>query len=334
MGVPAMASAEERLRESEERYRALIDNSLGLVCTHDLEGTLLSVNPHSAQSLGYEVLDMVGKKMADFLAPSVRPEFQEYLERIKQTGSDSGNIRMVSRDGSLQIWMYRNILYRGTSGESYVLGFALDVTEQTRIERELRRSELCLRALAGSAPVGIFEADRQGHWSFVNQTWCEITGMSFEDAQGEGWANAIFADDREMVVNHWYGAANAGEELEMEYRCQLANREVRWVLARSVAMRSRRGRILGYVGTVVDVTERKRLERDREHLIQFLQAALADVKALQGILPMCASCRRIRDERGHWYGLESYIQQRAQTQFTHGICPDCMKKLYPGFFKP
>jgi PAS domain S-box-containing protein len=109
--------AEERLRESEERYRALIDNSLGLVCTHDLEGTLLSVNPHSAQSLGYEPTDMVGKKLANFLAPSVRPEFQEYLERIKQTGRDSGHIRMVSRDGRLQIWMYRNILYRGTRGD-------------------------------------------------------------------------------------------------------------------------------------------------------------------------------------------------------------------------
>jgi PAS domain S-box-containing protein len=325
--------AEERLRESEERYRALIDNSLGLVCTHLLDGTFLSVNPHSAESLGYEVSDLVGRNLTSFVAPSVRPQVLAYLDRIEKTGSDSGNLRVVSRDGILHTWMYRNILHRRPNGEPYILGFALDVTEQKRIERELRRSELCLRALAGSAPVGIFEADRTGNWSFVNQTWSEITGMSAEDAHGVGWAKAVFTDDQEIVRNHWYGAAKAGEDLEMEYRCQLKNGEVRWVLARSVAMRSHRGKIVGFVGTVVDVTERKRLERDREHLIQFLQAALADVKALQGILPMCASCRKIRDERGHWFDLESYIQQRAQTQFTHGICPDCMKKLYPGFFR-
>jgi PAS domain S-box-containing protein len=78
-----------------------------------------------------------------------------------------------------------------------------------------------------------------------------------------------------------------------------------------------------------DITERKSAEAERERLIKELQEALGRVKTLSGLLPICASCRKIRDEQGLWHDLEAYIRKHTEADFTHGICPDCRRKLYP-----
>ena len=80
-----------------------------------------------------------------------------------------------------------------------------------------------------------------------------------------------------------------------------------------------------------DITERKQFEAEREKLITDLQTALADIKTLGGLIPICSSCKKIRDDKGYWNILEAYLMKHSDAQFTHGICPDCMAKLYPDF---
>ena len=79
-----------------------------------------------------------------------------------------------------------------------------------------------------------------------------------------------------------------------------------------------------------DISERKSAECEREKLIAELQEALARVKTLSGLLPICAACKKIRDEAGQWQSLESYIRKHSEADFTHGICPQCRRSLYPG----
>ena len=79
------------------------------------------------------------------------------------------------------------------------------------------------------------------------------------------------------------------------------------------------------------VSRRRRAEEDRERLITELQEALAEVKALSGLLPICSNCKKIRDDKGYWSQIESYIGKHSEAEFSHGICPDCAKKLYPEF---
>jgi hypothetical protein len=81
------------------------------------------------------------------------------------------------------------------------------------------------------------------------------------------------------------------------------------------------------------LTERKRAEDEREKLIIELQNALAEVKTLGGLLPICSSCKKIRDDQGYWNQLEVYISGHSTAQFSHGLCPECAKKLYPKYFK-
>jgi hypothetical protein len=73
------------------------------------------------------------------------------------------------------------------------------------------------------------------------------------------------------------------------------------------------------------------VEEERERLIKELQDAVADIKVLSGLVPICSSCKKIRDDKGYWTQLEGYIQAHSQAKFSHGVCPDCMKKLYPNF---
>ena len=79
--------------------------------------------------------------------------------------------------------------------------------------------------------------------------------------------------------------------------------------------------------------ERKRAEEKQKALILELQKALAEVKTLSGMLPICASCKKVRDDKGYWKQIETYLLDHSETKFSHSICPECAKKLYPGLFE-
>ncbi|RMG74162.1 MAG: response regulator [Nitrospirae bacterium] len=77
----------------------------------------------------------------------------------------------------------------------------------------------------------------------------------------------------------------------------------------------------------------KRTEAEKDKLIKQLQEAMKEIKTLSGLIPICASCKKIRDDSGYWKQVEQYIEEHSQAEFSHGLCPDCAKKLYPGYYK-
>ena len=137
----AAAAANESLDWSEKRYRHLVENSLGLICTHDLDGIVLSVNPAAASSLGYDPRDGIGRNLREFLSPGTRHRFDHYLARIREHAHDSGVMRVVRKDGTERLWLYRNVLYIEPGVRPYVLGHAIDVTERAAAEAAVRRSQ-------------------------------------------------------------------------------------------------------------------------------------------------------------------------------------------------
>ncbi|MDI6804685.1 MAG: hypothetical protein QME58_12720 [Bacteroidota bacterium] len=90
------------------------------------------------------------------------------------------------------------------------------------------------------------------------------------------------------------------------------------------------GQIAVY-GIYRDVTEQKNYKKEREELIRELQEDLKNIKTLNGLLPIYSSCKKIRDDKGYWNKVEQYISQHTDASFTHGICPDCIDELYPGY---
>ncbi len=100
------------------------------------------------------------------------------------------------------------------------------------------------------------------------------------------------------------------------------------LLTSKVPLRDAAGRITGVLGTYMDISDRKRMEDALEEERARLQQALADVRTLRGIVPICSLCKRVRDDQGYWKQVETYVSHHSEALFSHGICPRCSETLY------
>lgn len=139
--------AEQKLRESERRYRHLVDHSQGFIWTHDLNGTILSVNPAAARLLGYEPSELVGEHLDKIYAPSESGLIQDYMDKLRDTGQDMGIMRAITRGGQELLLQYHNVRYVEENGQAYVLGHAQDITDRMRVMQLLREQNAYLTAL-------------------------------------------------------------------------------------------------------------------------------------------------------------------------------------------
>jgi two-component system cell cycle sensor histidine kinase/response regulator CckA len=137
--ITARKKAEEALRESEERYRDLVENIEDLICTHDLQGNLLFVNKAPSKLLGYDRNDAVGTNLRCYLAPEVKNQFDSYLDAIRRDGHASGLMVVQTKDGQKRIWEYHNVLHKESSKTPIVHGFARDITDRKKAEEERER---------------------------------------------------------------------------------------------------------------------------------------------------------------------------------------------------
>lgn len=127
-------------------------------------------------------------------------------------------------------------------------------------ERHLRENEARFRTLTAIAPVGIFRTDREGACIDVNPTWSKITGLSRETALGQGWVRALHPEDRERVFAVWDEAARHRVPFQSEYRFVTPEGKINWVLGQASAELADQGEVVGYVGTLTDITERRQAE--------------------------------------------------------------------------
>jgi len=207
--------------------------------------------------------------------------------------------------------------------------------ERKRSEEALRESEMRFRSVLQSALDAVIVADSRGHIMSWNKGAQRIFGYEEEEIVGLPLTTLMPERYREA---HEQGLARLratgetrviGKLLELH---GLRKDCSEFPLELSLAL-WKRGDETFFSGIIRDITERKRAEEERERLILQLQDAMANIKVLRGLLPICASCKRIRDDTGYWKQLEDYISDRSEAQFTHGICSECSRKLYPGIWE-
>lgn len=133
-----LKATQAKLADLEERYRHLVEGTHGLICTHDLDGVLLSINPAACEALGYDSSEIVGRNLAEFIIPSRRQYFPIFLERIKSNSVDKGVLLLVARDGRELTFQYHNIKITQNVEKPYVLGHAYDITELTELQEKLK----------------------------------------------------------------------------------------------------------------------------------------------------------------------------------------------------
>jgi PAS domain S-box-containing protein len=141
------------------------------------------------------------------------------------------------------------------------VGFARDVTERKNAEAVLRESEEQFRTLTALAPVGIYLTDAHGQCIYVNSSWCEMAGMNPHEALGDGWKNALHAEDRDKVLANWERMVASRGKWGTEYRFQTPEGKTTWVYARASPLSDAAGEVVKYLGINMDITERKQMEQ-------------------------------------------------------------------------
>jgi PAS domain S-box-containing protein len=198
-------------------------------------------------------------------------------------------------------------------------------------EESLISSETQLRSILENSldPIGV---SRDGIHEYVNPAYLRMFGYrSVRDLLGKSVLTVIAGDDRAEIQRR-IDRRRRGEQVEGCYETR-GLRADGSMLEMEVHVSTYRlnGKLYSLV-ILRDVTERKRSMREKEMLIAELREALSKVKALSGLLPTCAGCRKIRDDAGEWQEMETYISAHSEADFSHGLCPHCAERLYPDVF--
>jgi two-component system, OmpR family, sensor histidine kinase VicK len=189
--VTVQRVAETAIRESEARYRQIVEGSLGLVCTHDMEGKILSINEHGASGLGYTVQEVLSKSLQDFMEPERRSGLESYFDDLRVKGEAQGLLHLVNSRGDERAFAYRNRVVAPVDGDRYVLGFGVDITEQIRAERELDTLSRQSNSVLESVGDGIFALDLEGRITLVNPAAAAMLGYRQEEILGRNMHDLI-----------------------------------------------------------------------------------------------------------------------------------------------
>jgi PAS domain S-box-containing protein len=189
--VTVQRVAETTIRESEARYRQIVEGSLGMVCTHGVDGTILSINEHGAQGIGRSVDEVVGRSFHDFLTPEHHNNLETYFDTLLQTGEAQGLLHLQHTNGEERVFAYRNRLVEPLDGPRYVLAFGVDITEQIRAEEQLRSLIRQSNSVLESVGDGIYGIDLQGRVTVVNPAAAQMLGYKPEEILGKNMHELI-----------------------------------------------------------------------------------------------------------------------------------------------
>ena len=261
--ITARKQVEEQLRESEERFRSLLDSQTSNIMMLDFEGVHHYVNQVGIASMtgAGTAQDILGKRLHELYPPHIADWQLKQIRRVMTTGQGlSGDYENVMDDQSQ--WWHLNLQpIRNASGQvALVMVNSLNITERKRTEVALRESEERFRTLANTAPVLIWMAGTDTLCNFFNQPWLDFTGRTMEQEWGQGWTEGIHADDRQHCLDIYLHAFQARQPFTMEYRLRRADGEYRWMVDQGVPRFLPNGRFVGYIGSCLDMTERKRME--------------------------------------------------------------------------
>lgn len=315
--------AQRELEESEARYRSMFEDNKAIKLLVDPEsGLVVEANSAAGEFYGRSREALTGTPVRDLLVGDdlAMPCSTEDARVVSQ--------RHRIKDGSVrEVELHCSTLFFGERRLVYAI--VHDVTERKRAERERQSNMHFLERMMDTIPLPVFYKDTTGIYLGCNQAYADFLGKAkleiignTMDVAGTGEVARLCQLKDEALL------ASPGFQVYEHYMYN-GSGEKRNVLFYKASFNNVEGTLGGIIGAMVDVTDEVEARTEREGLIDKLTRALEDVKTLRGFLPICSSCKKIRDDSGYWQQIEAYISTHSNAEFSHSICPECYKDLYP-----
>ncbi len=258
-----------QLYAERTHLRTLLTTIPDLIWLKDSNGVYLSCNARFEQFYGHKEADIIGKTDYDFVRVELADFYRTYDKKCIAAGIPCSHEQWMTFAEDNYLGLFETIkspVYDARGALVGVLGIARDITAHHDTEERLRTSENFFQTLARINPVGIFRIDTNQQCIFVNQRWCDISGLTQEQSAGEGWMQSILEEDRKNVNAEWNAAIHDQRPFSLEYRFKQPSGRIVWVYGQSVATRDDAGQVTGYVGTITDITHQKTSEDEIRYL--------------------------------------------------------------------
>jgi PAS domain S-box-containing protein len=279
--------AEVALRQSEERFQAFMNNSPAASWITDAEGRIVYLSQTYFSIFQFPKENVIGKSIFELYPTEAAEQFLHNIKTVAQSNQVVEALETAPRsDGTLGDFLVYKFPIEDVSGQRLVGGVAVDITDRKRAEAALRQSEERYRYLAESIPQLVWTVNAQGVLLDVNQRWLDFTGLTLTQAQIEGWEAVVHPDDILILSEYWIAAQQDGSLYQAEGRMRRADGVYRWHLHQAVPLKNESGQVIKWFGTATDIEEQKRLEQQRELLLQQEQAAREEAE----------QANRIKDE--------------------------------------
>jgi PAS domain S-box-containing protein len=256
---------EQKLSESQNRLAGIVGSAMDAIIAVDEERRIVLFNAAAEKMFGCTQDEAVGTVIDRFIPERFRPEHEAYMRRFGESGVTTRNMGTpaalwaVRRNGQ-EFPMEASITHLESDGRKLFTVIIRDITERCRAEEAIRESEERFRLVADTAPVMIWTAGTDRKYSYVNKTWLDFTGCPLEAELGDDWAGGLHPDDSSRSFQTYVEAFDRREPFEMQYRLRRHDGQYRWLSAIGVPRFNPDHSFAGYIGSAIDVTERKLAE--------------------------------------------------------------------------
>ncbi len=329
------------LRENQVRYALAAEAGRVGVWEWDLTTDEFHLDPFIKQRLGYEEDELHQFTREWFTRVTHPEERQQWIDLallISQgrINTFENEYRVVAKDGDIQWILTRGSVVRDeASTPQRVVGTSMEITKRKRTEEALQKSEARYALATEAARIGVWDWDlATGRFESDPLVWKQLgyEPDQIKELTTEWAGRVVHPDDRlrwmEIAVAVQQGQLDA---FENEFRARHVDGRYTWYLIRGSVVRDGSGRPTRLVGLSMDIDDRKQAEQERDRLIHELREALDKVQTLRGLIPICAYCKKIRDDEGYWHQVEAYVKAHSEAEFSHGLCPDCIRDHYPDY---
>jgi PAS domain S-box-containing protein len=319
--------AEDVLRESEERFRSLFQNLHIVALVIDpVDGSIVDANPAASSFYGWSRDELLLKKITEINTLPRQDTFKEMDAALKERRSYFLFQHCRADDSVRDVEVYSGPVRVGAKELLYSI--VHDITDRKLTEEKLRLTTALLRTFMDAINESAFLIDKQWRILVANETVAKRFNKTVQQLIGSEIEDIFSLDIVSKRKPHLDEAFTTGKSVRFED--ERLGRNIDNVVYPVI---DPQGEVFALAIVGHDITERKRTEETLVEERRRLQQALDEVRTLRGIVPICANCKKIRDDNGYWSQVEKYISEHTEVRFSHGICPDCSKALYPELFE-